>query len=106
MTPLQRQQARRITPAFYEVHHWPHLGHILVINKEAHRQLPVLTWLEVTHTAVVERHDATVAIAAHLAAAVAFDVAEAALVLHDRHGNMLASPAGLGLPVTALRRAV
>jgi hypothetical protein len=40
-----------------------------------------------------------------LAAAVAFDVPGAMCVQHDRHGTMLASPAGLGLPVMVLRRA-
>lgn len=105
VSQLQQQQRARIAPLFYEVHHWPHRGEVLVVHKEAHRTLPTLTWLTVAHTAVVERHDATVAVACGLAAAMAFDVPGACVVLHDRHGNMLSTPAGLGLPVTALRRA-
>lgn len=88
---------------FFEVHYWPHRGRVLLINKLSHRDMPVLTWLDVVCEGVV-REDATVAIAAALAASAAFEVPEAVMVVHDRHGNMLSTPAGLGLPVTVLRR--
>lgn len=103
MVPDDRTAARphKIT-AFYEVHHWPHLGEVLVIDKQPWRDRPVLTWLNV-RTAGERRADGTVAIAHALAAAVAFDV-EATCVLHDRFGSMFSTPAGLGLPVTALKR--
>jgi hypothetical protein len=89
--------------AFWEVHCWPHRGLVLVIDKPLHRDVPELTWLtlEVDNQ---RRSDATVRTATALAAAVAFDVPEALCVQHDRHGTMLASPAGLGLPVLVLRR--
>ncbi len=89
--------------AFWEVHCWPHRGEILVVDKAAHRDVPELTWLAVSASGG-RRAEATVRTATALAAAVAFDVAGAVCVQHDRHGNMLASPAGLGLPVTVLRR--
>lgn len=102
---LREQQVRRLVPVFYEVHHWPHLGRVLIVDKQAHRPRPILTWLLVDGVDGAGRSDACVAVAHHLAASVAFDVDGACVVLHDRHGNMLATPAGLGLPVTALRRA-
>lgn len=89
---------------FFEVHHWPHTGRVLVLNKVAHRDRPVITWLEVTCDGA-PREDATVVIASALAASAAFDVPDAVMVVHDRHGNMLSTPAGLALPVTVLRRA-
>lgn len=90
-------------PAYYEVHHWPHHGTVLVIDKQAQRELPILTWLQVQAAGLL-RADATTQVAYALAAAVAFDVDSAVCVLHDRHGSMLSSPAGLGIPVTVLRR--
>lgn len=102
---LPEQQRRRMEPAFYEVHHWPHEGRILLINKEMHRERPILTTLQVAGVDGVPRADATVVVAHALAAAGAFDMPGACVVTHDRHGNMLSTPAGLGLPVTALRRA-
>lgn len=92
-------------PAFYEVHHWPHQGRILLVNKQIHRERPILTDLHVAGVDGVPRADATVVVAHALAAAGAFDMPGACVVTHDRHGNMLSTPAGLGLPVTALRRA-
>lgn len=103
---LQRQQRARLIPVYFEVHLWPHDGRILIVNKEPHRASPILTWLQVAYTDGVPIGDATVAIAHGIAASVAFETPNASVVLHDRYGNMLASPAGLGLPVTRLRRAL
>lgn len=101
---LAEQQVRRLLPVFFEVHFWPHEGRVLVVDKQAHRAAPALTFIELTGSSEA-LHDATAATAYRLAGAVAFDVPGACAVLHDRHGNMLATPAGLALPVTALRRA-
>lgn len=89
---------------FWEVHCWPHRGEVLVINKPLHHDMPELTWLWVG-AAGQRRSDATVRTATALAAAVGFDIPGAICVEHDRHGTMLAAPAGLGLPVAVLRRA-
>lgn len=91
--------------AFYEIHHWPAQGRLLVVDKAAYRDLPVLTWLEVAAAAGTGRADATVVIAHRLGSAAALDGADASVVLHDGHGNMLATPGGLGLPAVVLRRA-
>lgn len=100
-TPVDRPH--KIT-AFYEVHHWPHQGKILIVNKEPWRDLPTLTWIVVAAGAGVARHDATVAVASALAAAVMFEEVAPSCVLHDRHGNMMSTPAGLGVPMTYLRK--
>jgi hypothetical protein len=92
-------------PAFYEIHQWPHDGRILIVDKRAHHDRPALTHLQVTGSAGAGRADATVAVAHALGAAAMFDLPGARVVTHDRHGTMLATPGGLGLPVTVLRRA-
>lgn len=91
----------RITQ-FYEVHCWPHRGRVLLINQEPWRDEPILTWVRIG-AATGGRTDATVIVAHALAAAASFQVEEPLLVVHDARGNMLASPAGLGFPVTRLR---
>lgn len=90
---------------FYEVHHWPHEGRIALIDKAAHRAAPVVTWLQVAGVDGGQRGDATVVIAHTLGAGAGLDGPEATVVLHDRHGNMLATSGGLGLPAVVLRRA-
>lgn len=90
---------------FFEVHVWPHRGQVLTVNKVAHRERPILTWLQVSACSGVPVEDAAVVVAAGLAAAGACEFPDALLVQHDARGNVLASPAGLGVPVTVLRRA-
>ncbi len=92
-------------PAFFEVHLWPHRGRLLLVRKQPQWDLPELTWLAVEATDSIEVPDAVVAVAYALGAGAGLDGPEALVVLHDRHGNMLASYGGLGLPTLVLRRA-
>lgn len=89
---------------FYDIHHWPHAGRIVIVDKQPHTDSPVVTWLQVT-TGDGDAGDATVAVAYALGAAGDLRGTQpVTVVLHDRHGNMLATPNGLGVGVVALRR--
>lgn len=89
---------------FYEVHYWPTIGRVLVIDQPAHRDTPRLIDLDV-EAYPGELAEATALIAHQLGAAAQFDRPDPMVVTHDAHGNILGTPAGLGTPVVVLRRA-